>query len=483
MEADKSVYFIGIAGVGMSAVAGYCCALGFRVHGSDEKLYPPVSDIIAKLPLRVFEGFSADNLRTSKPDMVIVGNRISANNPEYQYAKRKQLPIMHFPHFLGTRIAAENKQSLVVTGTHGKTTTTALLAFLLTAMGDDPSYFIGGLPLMTGFSNYHVGKGDYFCLEGDEYDSSLDDKEPKFMHYRPSFLLLNVIEWDHADIYPDLAAMMVKFQRLLTLLQPPAYVIANIDCPNVAKLIANVDHKLITVSPYQQQEADVVVLDYPPRSKSVRLRCRDYGEVEASTDTLLGDYNAANIAMVAATLLAMGKDVRRYLAHVKAFKGVAKRLEHKFSSRGVHCYVDFAHHPTAVSKVLNNVKAMHPNSRVTAVFEFKSATSVRNVLFNAYSESFNTADEVVLWQRSPSKLPTEQRMDIPALARRIGAHAFSDQKNMRQHVLSQLYRRGEQGNAREDVLLLMSCADYGDFVAEIEQLTADKSLLSADIQP
>ena len=335
MEHGKSVYFIGIAGVGMSAVAGYCCALGYRVQGSDVGLYPPVSDILAQLPIRVFEGFSADNLRIAAPDFVIVGNRVSIDNPEYQYAKAQQLPIMHFPHFLGTRLTAENKQSLVVTGTHGKTTTTALLAFLLTAMGDDPSYFIGGLPMMSGFSNYQVGKGGYFCLEGDEYDSSLDDKEPKFMHYRPSYLLLNMIEWDHADIYPDLAALITKFQRLLTVMPPPAYVIANIDCPNVAKLITATAHKLITVSPYRQQaQADVVVLGYPPRDKTVRLRCRDYGELEVKTDVLLGDYNAANIAMVAGALLAMGKDVRRYLAKVESFRGVAKRLEHKFSPRG-----------------------------------------------------------------------------------------------------------------------------------------------------
>ena len=194
MEDGKSVYFIGIAGVGMSAVAGYCCALGYRVQGSDVGLYPPVSDILARLPIRVFEGFSSDNLRTADPDVVIVGNRVSKDNPEYQYAKEQRLKIMHFPHFLGSRLAAEQKQSLVVTGTHGKTTTTALLSYLLLAMGDDPSYIIGGLPMMRGFSNYHVGKGDYFCLEGDEYDSSLYDKEPKFMHYRPSYLLLNVIE-------------------------------------------------------------------------------------------------------------------------------------------------------------------------------------------------------------------------------------------------------------------------------------------------
>ena len=471
MEDGKSVYFIGIAGVGMSAAAGYCCALGYRVQGRDAHLYPRVSNILADLPIRVFEGFSVDNIRTANPDLVIVGNRVSVDHPEYQYAKTQQLPIMHFPYFLGTRITAEHKQSIVVTGTHGKTTTTSLMAFLLMAMQDDPSYFIGGLPMMKGFSNYHVGKGDYFCLEGDEYDSSLYDKEPKFMHYRPSFLMLNAIEWDHADIYPDLATLIGKFQRLLTLLQPPAYVIANIDCPNVARLVANTNHNIITVSPYQQQhQADVRVLGYPPRSKAILLHCRDYGELEAKTDVLLGDYNAANTAMVAGTLLAMGKDVRRYLANVSSFKGVAKRLEHKFSATGIHCYVDFAHHPTAVRKVLHNIKEIHPDSRVTAVFEFKSATSVRNVLFDDYSDSFSAADAVVLWQRSINdKVPVDQRMDIPALAHSIGTHAFActDQKNMRKHVLSQLRRTDKEDN----VLLLMSCADYGDFIAELKQLT------------
>ena len=456
--AGKAIYFIGIAGTGMSAVAGYCHALGCRVSGSDEGIYPPVSTILEQLSIPVHVGYNEKNIASVNPDLVVVGNRIGADNPEYIFAENN-LAVTHFPALLGAKVAAEGKKSIVVAGTHGKTTTSALLSYVLTQMGDDPSYIIGGMPTVSGFCSFRSGKGDYFCFEGDEYDCSLFDKQAKFLHYRPSYLLLNVIEWDHADIYPDLQAVLANFRLLLASLHAPALVVANIDCPNVVSLLAESEIKTITVSPYKRNEhADIVVLDYPPRASSVRLRCRSVGDISVKT-TLLGDYNAANIAMVAGALQALAKDVKHYLGAVESFTGVAKRLEHKFSEGGVDCYVDFAHHPTAVRKVLRSLAEIHPDRRIVAVFELKSASSVRSVFFEQYAESFVDAGVVILWKRplSGSKLKKNERMDIQALAKKIGdnAHSFTDYTEMGRRVLEEL-RTG-------DVLILMSCADYDAF--------------------
>ena len=462
-KTGKPIYFMGIAGTGMSAVAGYFRKLGYHVCGSDEGLYPPVSTMLAALNIPLLQGFDAENINKADPQLVVVGNKVNKHNPEYIYAKER-VAVVHFPRLIQQYLQATKKTSIVVAGTHGKTTTTSLLAHVLRELGDAPSYLIGGVP-QGGEMSFHVGSGKLMCLEGDEYSCSLYDGEPKFFYYLPEYLLINAIEWDHADIYPDLSSLMEKFEKLIAMVADPHKIVANIDCPQVASLLdkLGIMEQVKKVSPYRKQpKADVQILAYPPTAEELALRTSD-GEFSLKT-ALTGDYNAANIAMVTGVLLAMGKKIDEdFIRGIASFKGVKKRLQHLFGIEDVDCYLDFAHHPTAVRKVLRNVSMMHPGRRVVAVFELKSASSVRNIFFERYVESLKNADYLALLHVPTRKLPAAISMDVGSLAESIGEHAhyFSDIESMGRRVLEEL-RPG-------DVLLLMSCGDFGNLPQAAER--------------
>ena len=469
---DKSIYFVGIAGTGMAAVAGYFKARGFGVFGSDQAVYPPVSDMLKSLGIHFFQGFAAKHLIETNPDLVVIGNRISADNPEVEFAAQNRIHYTSFPRLIGEAVLPD-KTALVVAGTHGKTTTTALLSHVLTAIGDDPSYIVGGVPVATGMS-FRIGAGDLFCIEGDEYGSAFFAEEPKFLHYRPSYLLLNSIEHDHADVYRNVEEIIDQFAKLISLVQDPTRIVANIDCPNVAGLVARQEIDCITVSPYNRQEgADIVVLDCPPTSKTVELETKFWGHLQLQT-SLNGDYNAANIAMVVGTLAAMQKkDTVAIAEGIASFKGVKKRLQCLFSLHGVDCYEDFAHHPTAVRLVLTNLKKMHPQRRLLAVFDLKSASSKRNVFFSAYVDSLRLADAVALRRFEVDKrIPVGERMDVTVLATKIGkqAHPLASEAELGQYLLSEL--RGG------DVLVFMSCASYNDLPSVVEEWVRNKRHLN-----
>ena len=465
---DKSIYFVGIAGTGMAAVAGYFKARGFGVFGSDQAVYPPVSDMLRSLGIHFFQGFAAKHLIETNPNLVVVGNRISADNPEVEFAAQNRIHYTSFPRLLGEAVLPD-KTVLVVAGTHGKTTTTALLAHVLTEIGADPSYIVGGVLVATGLS-FRVGTSDLFCIEGDEYGSAFFAEEPKFLHYRPSYLLLNAIEHDHADVYRSVQEIVDQFAKLICLVQDPTHIVANIDCPNVAGLIARHEIDCVTVSPYRRQEgADIVVLDCPPTSDTVELETKSWGHLRLRT-SLSGDYNAANIAMVMGTLAAMEeKDTAAIAEGIASFEGVKKRLQRLFSLHEVDCYEDFAHHPTAVRLVLTNLKRMHPQRRLLAVFDLKSASSKRNIFFSAYIESLRLADVVALRRYEVDKrIPVSKRMDVTALVTEIGkqARSFATDAELGQYLLDEL-RVG-------DVLVFMSCASYNGLPLVVKEWVENK---------
>ena len=456
----SSCYFIGIAGTGMAAVAGCCQARGYRVAGSDQAVYPPTSELLAELAIDYHQRFAGDNIARFAPDWVIVGNRIARDNPEVQYALANNLPLLSFPQLLAEQFL-KDKTSVVIAGTHGKTTTTSLIAHILYQLGNDPSFLVGGLPLNFA-RNFRLGNGKIFCLEGDEYGSAFFDSQPKFLHYHPQYLILNAIELDHADIYQNLSAVREQFARLISQVNGPRRIIANIDCPNVAELTKGLD--CVTVSPFQKKDAEVVVIDYPPRSNNLELQSSTFGRLSLPT-VLRGDYNAANIAMTVALLSTLPHQQIAGLSDaIASFRGVKKRLQLLFDVNGVVAYEDFAHHPTAVRLVLNNLRQIYPRRRLVAVFDFKSASSKRRVFFADYVTSLAIADQVLLREyQVDRRIPLAERLDPFALASEIGekAKACLDDQMLEQTLVAEL-RHG-------DVVVFMSCASYARLPATIEQ--------------
>ena len=456
----KSFYFVGIAGTGMAAVAGCCQAQGYRVGGSDRAVYPPTSELLDELAIDYHQQFASDNVARFAPDCVIVGNRITRDNPEIQYTLANKIPLLGFPQLLAEQFLRD-KTSVVIAGTHGKTTTTSLIAHVLQELGNDPSFIVGGLPLNFD-RNFRLGNGEIFCLEGDEYGSAFFDSQPKFLHYRPQYLVLNAIELDHADIYQDLQAVKEQFARLIAQVSGPRQIVANIDCPNVVELTEGLD--CITVSPFRNnKDAEVVVLDYPPRTKNLELQSSVLGSLSLPT-MLRGDYNAANIAMVVALFGALSLRADGLREAVASFRGVRKRLQLLFDVEGVVAYEDFAHHPTAVRLVLNNLRQIYPQRRVVAVFDFKSASSKRRVFFADYVASLAIADRVLLREYQIDKrIPVAERLDPFALATEIGekAKACLDDQMLEQTLVAEL--------CRGDVVIFMSCASYGSLPATIER--------------
>ena len=460
---DAALYFIGIAGTGMAATAGYCKEFGFAVFGSDDAVYPPVSDMLEEAGITFFEGYSASHLIETNPYMVIIGNRIAEDNPEVEYVLSNNIPYTSFPQLIGDTVL-KDKSSIVVAGTHGKTTTTALLSHLLTTLNKDPSYLVGGVPLNTQRS-FQVGKGELFCIEGDEYGSAFFSQGAKFLFYRPRYLLLNAIELDHVDVYRDVHELLDQFARLIAMIEEPGRIVANIDCPNVAALLAKHEIKCITVSPYKRNEmADVIVLNHPPRRRRLEVQLRAFGKLQLQT-SLFGAHNAANMAMALGGLIALDcKNLPSIKYGFASFKGVKKRLQHLFKQNGIDCYEDFAHHPTAVQLVLTTLREKHPDRRLVAVFDCKSASSKRNVFFKEYARSLGLADLVALRHcEIDARIRATERMDTQALAGKIGekAHACSDDDELRRWLEGKLQRG--------DVLLLMSCASYGNLPKQVRQ--------------
>ena len=460
---DAALYFIGIAGTGMAATAGYFKEFGFAVFGSDSAVYPPASDMLREAGITFFEGYAASHLIEINPFMVVIGNRIAEDNPEVEYVINNNIPYTSFPQLIGDTVLRD-KTPIVVAGTHGKTTTTALLAHLLTTLNKEPGYIIGGVPLNTQRS-FRVGKGELFCIEGDEYGSSFFAPGAKFLFYRPQYLLLNAIELDHVDVYRDVQELLDQFARLISMVEEPEHIVANIDCPNVAALIAKHEIECIKVSPYKKNElADVIVLDYPPRARRVTVQLRAFGTLQLQT-SLFGNHNAANIAMALGGLIALGcKNQPSIKYGFASFKGVRKRLQHLFKQSGIDCYEDFAHHPTAVRLVLTTLREKYPDRRLLAVFDCKSASSKRRVFFKEYTQSLALADRVALRHcEVDNRIRATERMDTQALAAKIGtqAHACRDDEELYQWLTDNL-RHG-------DVVVLMSCASYGKLPQQLRR--------------
>ena len=414
------VHFIGIGGTGMGAVAGLMRAAGHDVRGSDIAVYPPMSEQLAALGIPVFEGFAAENLAWS-PDAVVVGNVNSKDHVEVVAAQVAGIALTSFPAVLGEQLLAQ-RHSIVITGTHGKTTTTSMLAHILLDAGRDPGLFVGGVPIAMG-QGWHLGKGAEFVVEGDEYDTAFFDKGSKFLHYRPRTAVLTSIELDHVDIFESFDAVREAFRRFVALLPADGLLVV---CRDSAEAVALAKAASCRVETY-----GVVDDGEPPPDLTWRAERLEYlksgrvafdvigrGEHVGRFETLLvGRHNVSNVVSAIAVAIDRGVQPEIVRRAVASFAGVRRRLELRGIAGGVWVLDDYAHHPTAVRETLKAVRRRFPKRRVIAVYEPRSATSRRRTFQDEFVEGFSHADEVVVGRLfDPTRIPKEERFDPERLA-------------------------------------------------------------------
>ncbi len=414
LDAVRHVHLCAVAGTGMGALAAMLKARGIRVTGSDQNVYPPMSTQLAEAGIEVRVGYRAENLEP-RPDLVIVGNALSRGNPEIEALLTSGIPYVSFPDALG-RFFLEGRHSLVIAGTHGKTTTGSLAAWLLEAAGEDPSFLIGGVPVNFG-RGARIGGGRHFVVEGDEYDTAFFDKGSKFLHYRPKTAIVTSVEFDHADIFRDLDHVKSAFRRFVALVPPEdGLLVINADDEGAVDVASK------AAAPVERYglraEADWTAGSVDWREGRARFDLVHRGRaVEAFELPLLGQHNLQNAIGVLAALVSRGLDPARLARGMREFRGVKRRQEVRGSAAGVTVLDDFAHHPTAVRVTLEAIRGGYPGRRLWAIFEPRSASSRRKVFQRAYVEAFRPADRAVIADvYLAQKLPEGERFDPAALA-------------------------------------------------------------------
>ena len=387
----EHVHLLGIGGTGMSALAGLLKESGCRVSGSDRPLYPPTSTLLATLGVDVRSGYDPAHLEPP-PDLVVVGNAISRGNPEIEAVLDRRLRYTSMPQVIAERFLAA-RHPLVVAGTHGKTTTTSMLAYVLHAAGRDPGFLIGGSPIDLP-ANYRVGGGPEFVIEGDEYDTAFFDKGPKFMHYRPGTVLLGAIEYDHADIYADLDAVRTAFRRLVNLVPRSGLLVFNDDDPIARELAASAPSR---VAGYGLEHGQWRANAIEETEAGARFELRS-GDGAATTIQLAvsGRHNVLNALAATAAAADRGVPLPEIRRALGSFRGVRRRLERKGDVGGVLVLDDFAHHPTAIAATLAAVRTRYAGRRVWAVVEPRSWSMRKNVFQAPLAAALATADRVLI---------------------------------------------------------------------------------------
>jgi UDP-N-acetylmuramate: L-alanyl-gamma-D-glutamyl-meso-diaminopimelate ligase len=389
-------HLIGICGTAMASLAGMLQARGHRVTGSDEHVYPPMSTMLEGLGIHLMQGYDAAHL-TPAPDCVVVGNAIPRGNPEVESALNSRLLYRSLPEVLKEEFI-RGRRSLVIAGTHGKTTTTSLAAWVLDQGGLDPSFLVGGVVQNFGVS-FRVTGSDYFVVEGDEYDTAYFDKGPKFMHYLPELAVVNNIEFDHADIYHDLDAVKLAFRRFLNLAPGTGKLIAGWDSPHVRDVVASMGQRLFTqletfgTCEDASWRAHTIEYSKGVTRFSVFREGRKWADFQTS---LIGDFNVRNCLPVIIAADAWGVERKAIADALATFKSVRRRCEVRGEVNGVTVIDDFAHHPTAVRETLSALRLKYKDRRIIAVFEPRSRTSCHATFQDQYVSAFMPADYVVI---------------------------------------------------------------------------------------
>ena len=446
------IHLIAVCGVGMASLAGLLKAQGYRVTGSDQNVYPPMSTYLAEAGIHVQIGFDPQRL-ADRPDLVIIGNAVSRANPEAEAVLDGKIPYFSFPQALG-KFLIGTRQSIVVTGTHGKTTTTGLTAWVLKCAGLNPGFFVGGVPLNFG-SGWDPGESDHVVLEGDEYDSAFFDKGPKFLHYRPQSVILTSVEFDHADIYRDLDHLKEAFRSLARLIPANGLLVACYDYPAVREVVKAGSCRIVSYGDNDTCDWTVrnVRADGRRSYFDPCFRKASEGSVELGA---IGRHNVKNALAVYALTRELGMNRSNLLEGFGSFLGVKRRQEFKGEKRGVLVVDDFAHHPTAVSETIKAVKDAFNGRRVWAVFEPRSNTSRRNIFEREFALALSLADRVVVsGLHQPEKIPEAERLSVERVVELINQSNGHEQAvviNGADNIAAHVSARASAG----DIILVMS---------------------------
>jgi len=426
LEADKLVsnriHFIGICGTAMATVAAMLKARGWDVRGSDQSVYPPMSTFLREQGIAPLDGYRDDHI-TPDLSLVCVGNAISRGNPELEAVLDRKIRYCSLPELVREQFLWAAR-SIVVAGTHGKTTTTSLVGWLLTAAGRDPSVLVGGIAANFG-GGYRLGGGREFVIEGDEYDSAFFDKTAKFLKYLPDIAIVNNIEFDHADIYPDVAAVELAFKRLAVLVPRNGMLLLGSDSPRAAALAAHAASPVESFGIAGDPTWRASELSVGPGG--TRFKVHRHGTLFGTFEVpLLGAHNVRNALAGIAVCATLGIGSRPIADGLKSFAGVKRRLELRGSVDGIEVYDDFAHHPTAVAETIAALRLAHPTRRIWAIFEPRSASSCLKVFQSDFVEAFEGADQVVVAPVFRSKVAEDRRLSPEALVADLvakGRHA------------------------------------------------------------
>jgi len=452
------IHLIGICGTGMGSLAGLLKAAGHDVRGSDEHVYPPMSDKLREWKVPVFTPFAESNLKRADIDLAVVGNALRAENVEAKAVRRQGVPHMSFPEAL-EELFLQKRHPVVVAGTHGKTTTTSICAQVLMHAGRDPSLLVGGVPLNFN-EGFRLGQGEHFVIEGDEYDTAYFDKGPKFLHYRPRTAIFTGAEFDHADIYRDLAHYESAFEKFFALLPQDGFAAVCSTFPNSKRLASFARCRTETYSARDEFEADWHSrwVQLGPAGASFEVDFKGKPEIRVTLPAA-GRHNVENALGVYAACRALGLKPDEIAKGFASFQGVKRRQELRGEIKGVAVIDDFAHHPTAVRETIAAVLAQYPGRRLVAVFEPRSNTAMRKIHQDEYAHAFKGADEAIISQPSAiAKVPESERIDAKRMAEDIGrAGTRARWMESPDAIVAALAKEARSG----DVVLAMSNGAFG----------------------
>ncbi len=397
----------------MGAVAAAFGELGFAVTGSDDSVYPPMSTFLKTKGIKISTGYRPENI-PSEVDLVVVGNALCRGNPELEALLNRKIPYRSLPETLKD-FFLQGKTNIVVTGTHGKTTTTSLITWIFREAACDPGFFIGGIArdLTQGAA---FGNSKYFILEGDEYDTAFFDKRSKFLHYLPETVVINNIEFDHADIFSNLAEIKLSFRRLVNIVPGQGYIFINADDPNCAEVVTKSFSHVFTVGFKEEATHRITDVRYDSSGSEFVLAGHRF------RSSLIGEFNVRNAAMAVAVALAYQLPVEVIQSALARFTGVARRQELLGEVNGIRVIDDFGHHPTAIRETLFALRHRYPGQKIWAIFEPRSNTTRRAIFQTALPEALKIADGVILAQVARlDQLPPDDRLDPERVVQSIQA--------------------------------------------------------------
>lgn len=467
-----NIHFLGIGGTAMGSVAIACAELGHRVTGSDANVYPPMSDVLSKSGINWYEGYNEQKLVNCSAEVFVVGNALSRGNPELEYVLRNRLNMTSMAELVG-RLLIDKNSSIVVSGTHGKTTTTSITAWILEHAGFQPGFMIGGVP-----RNFPVGcravppaanntRAGVFVSEGDEYDTAFFDKRSKFVHYRPTVAIVNNIEFDHADIFPDIQAIITSFKHMIRLVPDDGVVLVNADDANALDACANCPCERQTIGFALDSYWKISDMHQSLRTMTFTVTRNNEHYGNFSFD-MPGEHSVRNVAMALAATSFIGVTPEEQQRALAAYAPPKRRLEEIGTWRGAVVIDDFAHHPTAILATVSAVSTMYPNVSIHAVFEPRSNTTTRNFFQKELEECFIGAASVCIGPvNRPDRYAESERLNVEQLTQKLNAlniSTFAINSSLAETPWgSAVAERLEAIVKPNDVVLLLSNGDIGGF--------------------